>query len=370
MRQRWPRWMCCHPSRIHGETLGTPTSDQHANVGSCLLARECRRNDASNLRGEWLVASYQCSLHFLLWHDQRFHWRNAQVACFVLLHDDLLLSLPGDLVCSIQEARLSSWRCEYVRFCSVSGFPIATDRLPLGGTTETQMAWGPEGHQRYIRNEEHLMKCHQVRWFQNGAGLKTRMPDLDRLLGDDQKRPKRGCAAQRREAGDDGGSLVRRENRCQHNQSPAWSWWMLKPKLFMLRKASATTAKYQGEKKKRKDVITPTISKQCASEFVFDRFTGACCGWGVLCGNSAAWCMVGSDSRTGEVHWGIRFPFPDPQHNVGDVHEVGQIGGSRSSKRMCRPWYLANEDPKTCVRWSNPRCSECAGWCSRAVFPP
>ena len=111
-----------------------------------------------------------------------------------------------------------------VRLCSISGFPMATDRLPLGGTTEIQMAWGPEGYQRYIRNEEHLMKCHQVRWFQSGAGLKTRMHDLDHLLGDDQKRPRHGYAAQRREAGGDGGSLVRGENRCQHNRSPAWSW--------------------------------------------------------------------------------------------------------------------------------------------------
>ena len=148
MRQRWPRWTCCHPSRIHGESLGTPTSDQHcqtvatagANVGSCLQVRECRRNDASNWQGEWLVASCLCSPHFPLWHDQRFHWRSTPVACSVLLLDDPLLSLPGDLGYSIQEAILSSWRCEYVGLCSVSGFPIATDRLPLGGTTEIQMA--------------------------------------------------------------------------------------------------------------------------------------------------------------------------------------------------------------------------------------
>ena len=127
--------------RNHGGILGNPMSDQHfqtiatagANVGSCRPARECRRNDASNWQGEWPDASCLCSLHFLLWHDQRFHWRSTQVACSVLLHDDLLLSLPGGLVCSSQVAIWSSWRCEYVGLCSVSGFLIELRvRQPLG----------------------------------------------------------------------------------------------------------------------------------------------------------------------------------------------------------------------------------------------
>ena len=133
--------VCVVATTVSWWILGNPMSDQHfqtiatagANVGSCRPARECRRNDASNWQGEWPDASCLCSLHFLLWHDQRFHWRSTQVACSVLLHDDLLLSLPGGLVCSSQVAIRSSWRCEYVGLCSVSGFLIELRvRQPLG----------------------------------------------------------------------------------------------------------------------------------------------------------------------------------------------------------------------------------------------
>ena len=105
----------------------------------------------------------------------------------------------------------------------VSGFPIAPERLPLGGSTGSQKALGSEGHLKYIRSAEHLMKRHRKRWVQIGAGWKTRRTDLDHWMNGDQKRPKRGWVSQKQGIGDDRGSLVREEKQCRRMRSRVWS---------------------------------------------------------------------------------------------------------------------------------------------------